>query len=81
MKCEKENMSRRNIRNITELKEISAECSCGCKMDIYNYGSQYYGQCSKCNTKTETYHSAFAVKNEQHKKLIRMKQAAGSFSG
>lgn len=62
-------MSRRNIRNITELKGISAECFCGCKMDIYNYGSQYYGQCSKCNTRTETYHSAFTVKNEQHKKL------------
>lgn len=65
-------MSKRNIRNITELKGIVAECECGNKMQVYNYGSQYYGLCNICNRKTATYHSAFAVKNEQHKKLLKL---------
>lgn len=64
-------MSKRNIRNVSELKGITAECECGNEMQIYNYGSQYYGHCVICNRKTETYHTAFAVKNDQHKKLIR----------
>lgn len=58
----------RNVRNISVLKGVYAECKCGCEMDIYNYGSHYYGQCKNCCEKTEIYHSAFAVKNEQHKK-------------
>lgn len=64
-------MSKRNIRNITKLKGISAECKCGNNMQIYNYGALYYGYCNICNNKTTTYHSAFAVKNEQHKKLLK----------
>lgn len=65
-------MSKRNFINITELKGYNAECLCGEKMEIYNYGKLYWGQCLICKTKTKTYHSAFAVANEQHKKLLNI---------
>ncbi len=65
-------MSKRSIRNITELTGMTAECKCGCSMQIYNYGSHYYGYCDVCGSKTTIYHSAFAVKNEQHKKLLKV---------
>lgn len=65
-------MSKRNIRNITELRGITAKCECCNDMQINNYGSQYYGYCAICNRRTKTYHSAFAVRNEQHKKWLKL---------
>lgn len=65
-------MAKRNFISITDLKGITAECSCGGTMNILKYGKHYWGVCQTCQTETTRYHSAFAVKNEQHKHLLRL---------
>jgi hypothetical protein len=63
-------MSNRMLRNVTELKGITAECLCGGTMIVWNYGSLYWGVCASCGMVSKKYHKAFAVKNEQHKLVV-----------
>ncbi len=70
-------MGKRHIRNLTEIIGITTECECGGVMTVWHYGSQYWGVCGSCGNKSEPYHSTFALRNEQHKKIkkINMREA------